>query len=336
VNSTSLLRCAIAALVCASAAFPFSVRAQDRQETVKVNGFTRTMEVHLPAGYTKEKRYPVVLALHDAGADAGVMALLTHFNQIADRSGFIVVYPNARDGRWTNVENANVRTYPGIGRRNPGPIGAGGVRPNQAGGSPADDNLFFDNLLDQIESEYSVDTSRVFATGYSDGGFMDFRLGCQLAGRIAAIAPVAASLPTGLSESCANWAFRSVPLLMINGTSDRVVFYEGRLSYSPGYFLMPVKDSIKTWAKIDGCNNKPAKSALPASKNGGNETNIEDFQDCKEGSAVTLYTIEKGGHQWPGGLAALTGDASDNRGGDFDASEVIWKFFAAHPMHTSQ
>jgi polyhydroxybutyrate depolymerase len=336
VNFTSLPRSAAAVVLFAHAVLCAAALAQDRQETVKVNGFPRVMEVHLPSGYAPPRRYPVVLILHDAGADPGVMAALSHFNQAADRYGFIAAYPGAKDGRWTTVENANVRTYPGIPRRNRGPIGAGGVRPSEAGGAPAEDNLFFENLLDQLESEYSVDPLRVFATGFSDGGFMDFRLGCQMAARIAAIAPVSATLQTDLAESCSDWAWRAVPLLMINGTSDHVVYYNGRLSYGAGYFLLSAHDSVKAWAKIDGCNGKPVTSNLAPGASGGLQTSVEDFRDCKEGAAVTLYTIEKGGHEWPGGLDVLSGGRAGETGANFDATEVIWKFFAAHPMRASQ
>ena len=85
-------------------------RAQDREETVKVNGYSRTFLVHTPAGYTARKRYPVVVALHGVGGDAAVMARLSHFDDIADKHSFIVVYPNAREGRWTNPEDEGSRT----------------------------------------------------------------------------------------------------------------------------------------------------------------------------------------------------------------------------------
>lgn len=323
---------AFAMLLALSAILSPSARAQDREETVKVNGFARTVQVHLPAGYTAKKRYPVVLALHGAGADANVMARLSHFDQAADHYGFIVVYPNAKDGRWTNVENENVRTLGGFGRRRGGLAGNGGVRPTDIGGMPADENLFFDNLLDQIESEYSVDTLRIYATGFSDGGFMGFRLGCQLAARIAAVATVSANLPAPLAESCGNWAWRAVPLLMINGTSDPVVPYQGRLSYSSGYFLLSVKDSVKAWAKMDGCGAKPRRSTLPPRASGGSATLVETFTDCKEGAAVVLYSVTKGGHTWPGGEQYMPESVVGKTSGDFDATDVIWKFFAEHPM----
>ncbi len=81
-----------------------------------------------------------------------------------------------------------------------------------------------------------MDDSRVFATGFSDGGFMDFQLGCNLANRIAAIAPVGAAMAKSQEEFCKNWTFRPVALLMINGTEDPVLPYKGTLDCSRNNF----------------------------------------------------------------------------------------------------
>jgi polyhydroxybutyrate depolymerase len=307
--------------------------AQDRGETVKVNGFSRTMVVHLPRGYTSKKQYPVVLVLHGTGGDGAVMARVTHFNRVADKNEFIAVYPNAKDGRWTAAENDSVRSLGGFGRRQ------GGINPPlpqrrdvEVGGQPMDDMLYFNELLDQVEREYSVDESRVYATGLSDGGVMDFRLGCQLAGRIAAIAPVAATFPQGMQESCSNWFWRAVPIMMINGTDDPIVSYNGRLSYNYGHFLLSAKDSIKDWAKMDECSEKPQRITIPAKTGGGLVTRVETYTECKEGSEAILYSVVKGGHTWPGGEQYMPEELIGRTSDDFNASEVIWKFFTEHPM----
>ena len=92
-----------------------------------------------------------------------------------------------------------------------------------------------------------VDENRVYATGFSDGGFMDFQLGCNLANRIAAIAPVGAEMAKSQEEFCKNWTFRPVPLLMINGTEDPVLPYKGRSGVQPWTISAP--DTAKDWAK---------------------------------------------------------------------------------------
>ncbi len=329
----------LSAVFVLAAFFPSMARAQDRTETVNVNGFPRTFQIHLPAGYTSKKTYSVVLALHGAGSDASQMAHLTHFDVTADKYGFIVVYPNARDHYWTVPQNENARPLPGIGGRRRGldfpddRESGGGLR---VGGVPVHDILYFDELLDQVESKYSVDPSRIYATGFSDGGFMDFRLGCEMAGRIAAIATVAATMPQSLSETCRDWAWRPVPVLMINGTSDPIVSYSGRLGFSTGYFLLSAKDTLKMWAKTNECKGNPVRSTLAPHSSGGLETRVDTYGECKDESEVILYSVMKGGHTWPGGEQYMPVERVGKTNADFSANEIIWKFFAAHPMPAKQ
>jgi polyhydroxybutyrate depolymerase len=321
----------VAATACAF--FAPASHAQDRQEVVKVNGSPRTIQVHLPPEYSKTKRYPVVLVLHGLGQDASLIARISHFNKTADQFGFIVVYPNSRDGRWTAAPGAGVRSIGGFGRRRsildditmP-------PSPNDVGGDPLNEIPFFNDLLDQIETEYSVDLSRIYATGYSDGAFMDFRLGCQMADRIAAIATVGAILPAGLAESCSNWSWRAVPLLMMNGTDDPMVPYRGRLSGSVGFNMLPARETLKEWAKINSCGPKPERTTIAPKTAGGLATRVDTYSDCRDGATAILYSVEKGGHTWPGGEQFIPVRYIGKTNDDLDASDLIWNFFAAHPM----
>ena len=310
-----------------------TARAQDREEVVKVNGSPRKIQVHLPPDYSKKKRYPVVLVLHGLGQDASLIARISHFNKIADQFGFIVVYPNSRDGRWTAAPDAGVRTIAPFGRRRS--ILDDMTRPpspNDVGGDPLNEIPFFNDLLDQIETEYSVDISRIYAAGYSDGGFLDFRLGCQMADRIAAIATVGAVLPASLAESCSNWSWRAVPLLMMNGTDDPMVPYRGRLSGGVGFNMLPARETLKEWAKINNCGPKPERTTIAPRTDLGLETRVDTYSDCRDDAAAILYSIEKGGHTWPGGEQYIPVRFIGKTNGDLDASEIIWNFFSAHPM----
>ena len=328
----SIYRILIAApiFVCFFQARPAT--AQDREETVRINTNPRTFWIHLPAGFDAKKRYPVVLALHDLGADGTVMARVSHLDETADRFGFIAVYPNAKAGRWTNLDP---RSQSRLGRR-PGifdfPRSASGREEHEPGGEPMDDTLYFDAVLDKIESEYRVDASRIYATGLSDGGFMVFRLGCAMAHRFAAIATVAATLPLGLSETCSNWAWRSVPLLMIDGTSDPVIDYKGRPGLDVRYPLLSAKETLKVWSRMNGCSSKPVRTTLPPRAPDGMETQVDTHNDCRDGGDVILYSVVKGGHTWPGGDPFMPEHRAGAMSQDFNASETIWRFFTAHPM----
>lgn len=317
----------------------------DKPETVTVEEVNRTFLVHLPRTYDPKNKYPVVLVLHDADNDALDMVRLSRFDATADEHGVIAVYPNAVRRRWTSLEGESQQQQNrgGYGRQHGGMgggMGGGGMgrgRGGQGGGGgrgagrrSSNDLAFFNAMLDQLDTEYSVDDNRVYATGFSDGGFMDFQLGCNLANRIAAIAPVGAEMAKSQAEFCKNWTFRPVALLMINGTEDPVIPYKGR-STAPATVSAP--DTAKDWAKTAGCAKSAQRTTLPPRASGGLQTNVDSYSECTQGAEVMLYSIVDGGHFWPGGEqpyvpANKIGRSSD----DLEANEVIWKFFAAHPM----
>jgi polyhydroxybutyrate depolymerase len=329
-RSIYCISAAAAAALCFFQAQPVS--APDREESVRINTYPRTFLVHLPAGFDAKKRYPVVVALHGLGGNGLLMAHVSHLDETADRFGFIVVYPNANEGRWTALDP---RDQSGFGRR-PGifdfPRSNSRRNETEPGGEPINETLYFDAILDKIESEHRIDASRIYATGLSDGGFMVFRLGCDMAYRFAAIATVAATLPFTLSETCSNWAWRSVPLLMINGTSDPIIDYKGRPGLDVRYPLLSAKETLKVWSKMNGCGNKPVRSTLPPRTSGGMETEVDTYTDCKDGGDAILYSVVKGGHTWPGGDPVMPERRAGATSNDLNAGETIWKFFAAHSM----
>jgi len=276
----------------------------------------------------------VVLALHGARTDGLVMAHVTHLDEIADRSGFIVVYPVAEEGHWTDPDPRARNSSLGRGPRilfwpiNPGNDDAS----REVGGEPINDIPYFDAVLDKIESDYSVDPARIYATGFTDGGFMAFRLGCQLADRIAAVATVAATLPEELAQTCSDWAWRSVALLMINGTSDPIVPYNGRPGFQVRFPLLSVKETVKVWSKMDGCSEKPKRTTLPSREPDWSPTQVESYTDCKEGGDVILYSVAKGGNTWPGGDSAMPDRRAGPTSNAFDASQEIWTFLSSHAL----
>jgi len=285
------------------------LRAQNRGEQLESGGQTRTFLVHLPKNYDSARHWPVVFVLHGGGGQGRGMDVLTHFNNFADRNGIIAVYPDGLTRGW-NDGRVTRRLAPRI----------------------ADDVAFISAILDKLESEYSIDSARVFATGISNGGFMSFRLGCDLAPRIAAIAPVAAALSKDLEKSC--HPARPVPILMINGTDDPLVPYHGGEVIADGGAIYSAEVSAQKWAQTNGCASSP-KSEITAPKSAnGLATRITHYSDCKSGADVELFSVEGGGHTWPGGFQYLPEGIIGKTSRELDANEVIWKFFAAHPLAT--
>ena len=307
--------------------------AQETKETITVEGVERTYVIHLPKGYDEKRHYPLVMLLHAANQDADDMARLTRFNQLADKDSVIAVYPNALHGRWNfgvhAVARPTMRRGP-YGRRGPGrypPGGGRGPRERENRTSPADDIEFFNQLLDKIAIRDAVDKSRIYATGLSDGGFMTIKVGCSLADRIAAIAPVGAAMPKTLVCVPA----RPIPVLMINGTSDPVVSYGGNSGRNGRTPTISAEDTAKAWAKLNRCGEKPGHSKLERRK-GGMETHIDTYEGCQQGAQVVLYSVKGAGNTWPGGEQYMVEKEIGKTSMDFDANEVIWSFFVTRRL----
>jgi len=331
--------------------------AQETREKVTVDDVDRTFLVRLPKGYNPKQHYPVVILLHGMNQDAEDMERLTQFDGLADKDGIIAVYPFAEHGRWNvGVEPQERRATPmGPGRRRGGyggggypgggyPGGGGGY-PGGGGGYPggqrnpnqqpeekrapqADDVAFFNQMLDQLGTKFSVDPTRVYATGLSEGGFMSLRLGCALSDRIAAVATVGAAMP----KTMICLPSRPVPLVMIDGTSDPVVPYGGGTEHNLSLATLSVEDSAKTWAKYDRCEEKPERSKLPAHEKGGMETKVDTYNGCQQNAQVLLYSVKGAGNTWPGGEQYEAENAIGKTSQDLNANEVVWSFLVSRKL----
>jgi polyhydroxybutyrate depolymerase len=163
----------------------------------------------------------------------------------------------------------------------------------------------------------------------SNGGFMTSTVACRMSDKVAAVAVVAATLPAGLEAECG--PSRPVPAMIVMGDRDPLVPYGGgeigRLG-ARGRALSAA-DTARFWAKVDGCSAPPATTALPDTDPGdGTRTTLLRFAPCQSGAEVDLFTVEGGGHAWPGGLAYLGEWIIGKTSRDWDASEEIWRFFA--------
>jgi polyhydroxybutyrate depolymerase len=329
--------------------------SQETREKVTVDDVDRTFMVRLPRGYDKQQHYPVVILLHGMNQDADDMERLTQFDQLADKDGIIAVYPLALHGRWNvGVEPQERRVMsPGPGRRRYGGYpGGGGGYPGGGGGYPgggypgggqqnpnqqpnqekrapqADDIGFFNQMLDDLGTKFSVDSSRIYTVGLSEGGFMSLRLGCALSDRIAAVAEVGASMPKTMI--CV--PTRPVSLVMIDGTSDPVVPYGGGTEHNMDLATLSVEDSAKAWAKIDRCGEKPEKSKLEAHEKGAMETKVDTYSGCQQNSSVVLYSVKGAGNTWPGGEQYEAENAIGKTSADLNADEVLWTFLASRKL----
>jgi polyhydroxybutyrate depolymerase len=217
---------------------------------------------------------------------------ISRWNDLAQEHGFLVVYPEGTGfpRRWR----------------------AGGWR-----GDPAPDVRFIADLIDELSRQYNIDPARIYANGLSNGGGMSHLLGCTLADRIAAVGGVAGAYAYPL-EDCK--PPRPVPMIVFHGTADPIVPYQGGATRGNQPRLPVIPKWVAARAALNGC--RPEPEALPAE---GAVSGLR-YTDCDQGAEVEFYTIEGGGHTWPGGKPLpewITGLTTQ----DIDATRVMWEFF---------
>jgi polyhydroxybutyrate depolymerase len=348
---------ASAAVLCFAAVLAATAGAQETTEKVTVDDVDRTFMVRLPRGYDSKQHYPVVILLHGMNQDADDIERLTRFDELADKDGIITVYPTALHGRWNvGVQPEEHRSmgmgpggrrgrygggggggYPGGGGGGGYPGGGGGGYPGGGGRgqqpsedkrpTPADDVGFIGQMLDQLATKFSVNSSRIYAAGLSEGGFMSLRLGCALGDRIAGVAAVGAAMP----KTMICLPSRPVPVVLINGTSDPVVPYGGGTEHNLQLAVISVEDSAKSWAKIDRCAEKPEHSKLSGGK-GGTETKVDTYTGCQQDSAVVSYSLKGAGNTWPGGMQYEVEKQIGKTSDDFNANDILWSFLVTKKL----
>jgi polyhydroxybutyrate depolymerase len=266
----------------------------DATWSLMVGGVARQTDVHVPASYDPTRATPVVINLHGLASSGSDQASVTHMIAKSDAEGFIAVHPD--------------------GTGSPKGWNAGACC-NPAASSGIDDTAFVAALIDELSAKLCLDPRRVFASGFSNGGFLAHQVACRLADRIAAIGAVSGVL--GIDD-CS--PARPVAVMHVHGTGDFVIPYNGGGINNN----LSVDATIQAWVAFDHC------TAAPMTTYTNGDATCVDHAGCADGTDVTLCTIDGGGHQWPGGesVGPLNGKLSDN----LIATDAIWAFFQAHPM----
>lgn len=279
-------------------------------------GLERTYRVYVPVSLDRSRRAALVIVLHGGGGTGDGMQKLTRggFNRLADRDGFVVVYPDGLDRHWND------------GR---------GVTSYRAHRENVDDVGFLGALVDHLARSVPIDRARVYATGISNGGLMSFRLAREAATLVTAVAPVAISMSEQIAQM--RQPVRSVPVVMIPGVDDPLVPYgggaigfaaarnQGRADVGR---VLSIADTTRYWVEHNQCARAPSITMEPdRDPEDGTRVRREVYGPCRDGTEVALYAVEGGGHTWPGGLQYLPARIIGRTSRDIDANEVIWSFF---------
>jgi polyhydroxybutyrate depolymerase len=279
----------------------------DHNRSLKMGEQTRSYLVHVPPKYDPQKPTPMVLVLHGAMMNGAMMAPFCGMNEKADEAGFVAVYPSGTGAGIFLTWNAG-----GFGEK--------------AAKEKPDDVKFIAALLDNLATVVNVDPKRVYATGMSNGGMMCYRLAAELSDRIAAVAPVAGTMAIEKADPK-----RPVSIIHFHGTEDKLVPFKGFGRKTAKFMnLKSVDESIKIWVKANDCPSEPKEEKLPNTIEDGTSITKKTYGSGKDGAEVVLFTIEGGGHTWPGKQPPVSfiGKSTKN----ISANDLIWEFFEKHPM----
>jgi polyhydroxybutyrate depolymerase len=290
------------------------VWAKNQQMSVQVNGVERHYLLHIPGGEGGDESLPVVMMFHGGGGSAQNAVWETGWARKADDEKFLAVFP---DG--TPPDPSRPASF----RGNPQTWNDGSQRGVGATTLDVDDIGFVRRIIEDLSSRYNIDKSRIYATGFSNGASMTFRVGRELSSMFAAIAPV-----SGADWLLGQTITRPVSLLYVTGTSDPLNPFAGgkvRLVGKTYGTKPPVMDMINAWTSLLGCTKDKSTEIL----NKGGVKAVE-YQGCMNGAEVELYTIEGHGHHWPGGKSLLPASIAGPRSNALKATDVIWDFFKKH------
>jgi polyhydroxybutyrate depolymerase len=285
------------------------------------DGRQRSYLVHVPPRAAAGKPLPVVLSFHGGGGSAAGHQRFSRTDAVADREGFLAVYPDGTGRFEDRLLTWNAGTCCG-----------------RSVVEQVDDVGFALAVLDHLAARAAVDPARVYATGMSNGSMMAYRLAAEAADRIAAVAGVAGSMVlVRFSPS------RPVPVLHIHSVDDPRALYGGGLGppfpLSGVRVLHPaVEEMLARWTAADGCPEtpgvEPTLHGRPDTAAAGHTATRLTWAPCREGSEVAHWKLTGAGHVWPGGprdLPRLLGAASDV----IDADEEIWRFFARYRLQVA-
>jgi poly(3-hydroxybutyrate) depolymerase len=263
----------------------FQVNQQDRRAVI----------VNAPTDGAKR---PVVIALHGGQGSAQVMRANSGFDPVARANGFMVVYPEGTDfGGNRHAWNTGF-----LLRRQ--------VR-------DADDIAYLDTLIDKLIEEHDADPTRIFMTGGSNGGMMTYVYAVTRSERLAAVAPVVASMFTFDKKPTV-----PLPILIINGAKDEEVPLEGGMSRNPLVSraqdapYKPLKDVVQFWVEV----NRSQKPEQVVTK--GTVTTTT-YAASPNGAATEFVVDSVGAHGWPGSRTRRQGNAPIS---SFSGAERVWQF----------
>ena len=272
-----------------------SIQAQQTlNETIDIDGVSRSYIVYIPAIYDGSESTPLVFNFHGFTQQARNHLLTSAMREVADTAGFILVYPQGSD--FFGFPHWNVGAW--------------------TAGSTANDLGFTEAMIDTLAADYNIDLNRVYSCGYSNGGYFSFELACQMSDRIAAIGSVGGKMSSQTLAACL--PTHRMPVVTIHGTADGTVSY----STTAPSTSTTVPETNEYWITYNDFDPDATVTVLPdTDPSDGSTVELSVYEnDC-----LTLehYKVEGGEHDWVGVRGNM----------DIDASSVIWNFVSQYDLN---
>ena len=257
--------------------------------SMEIDGDTREYLIHVPQSYDTVVPVPLMLNFHGWEMKASEQMWVSDMRALAHAEQFILVYPQGTE--WRGATHWNVGSW--------------------TAGSTADDLYFIDSLIGQVSAHYNIDPDRIYACGYSNGGFFSQELACQLSHKIAAIGSVAANMSVETLGNCN--PTRPIPVVTISGTMDEIVKYDG----SEPAGTISHRQTLDHWIVHNDVDTVPALTNVPnTNTSDGSSVVLYHYVNGEDMVEIEHYKVVGGGHGWPGKFGNM----------DMDANSVIWNF----------
>ncbi|MGB5809261.1 MAG: PHB depolymerase family esterase [Polyangiales bacterium] len=277
----------------------------------KHDGIVREVTVFDPRPVLRSDPRPMVVVLHGGlGEDDDTVSLsFGKLNELAAQDDFLVAYPVGIGGHWN--DGRRVQRY--VAQRE---------RVNDVG--------FLSTLISDLIEKKNIDPSAVFLIGVSDGALMAHRFACERTGILRGMTAVIGAMPREVARRKARCGESPLSVLMINGTDDPIVPWEGGEVEFDGLELgrvLSVTQTFEFWRRHNSCRDV-AQSMIP-DFNPDDGTRIERTKalDCNDGMKVELFAVQGAGHTWPSGWQYLPEAMVGRTSHDIDAAIAAWRFF---------
>jgi polyhydroxybutyrate depolymerase len=264
---------------------------------LEVDGRERDYLIHVPKSYKARKDVPLVLMLHGRGSSSGTAARRYGWSSLANKKGFIAVFPSAL---------GSPRSWKPVW-----------------GKATTADSTFLAKLIRKVVEDYKIDKDRMFMTGHSSGAIMSFSFAATHSDQVAAIGTVAGTIgwTAGGRKQTIPKPKGPVSVISFHGMADSIVPYDREHGRQARYdMLVSAPESVAFFARHNGCTKAPERRDIHDGR-----IHIDTWTGGRSGTRVVFYSIERGSHMWPGG-----------RRGGVNATELIWKFFEQHPRRPAR